>query len=33
MGLENNYFEATRTTTAAKGIKITVFNNTTMELK
>jgi hypothetical protein len=33
LGLEaTTTFEATRTTTAAKGIK-TIFNNTTMELK
>jgi hypothetical protein len=34
LGLEaTTTFEATRTTTAAKGIKITIFNNTTMELR
>jgi hypothetical protein len=34
LGLEaTTTFEATRTTTAAKGIKLYFFNNTTMELK
>jgi hypothetical protein len=34
LGLEaTTTFEATRTTTAAKGIKNHFFNNTTMELK